>query len=79
MPASEDKSGVVWLQLILCSSPMLFCLKEVLAIRHGSALGFITIAALCLLHSNAERVVLPNEDPPIGKRHWDLIKAPLIR
>lgn len=78
MPASEDKSGVVWLYLILCSLPMLFCLKEVLAIRHGSALGFITIAALCLLHSNAERLVLPNEDPPIGKRHWDLIKAPLI-
>lgn len=46
MPASEDKSGVVWLHLILCSSPMLFCLKEVLAICHGSALGFITIPAL---------------------------------
>lgn len=23
--------------------------------------------------------LLPNEDPPIGKRHWDLIKAALIR
>lgn len=46
MPASEDKSGVVWLHLILCSSPMLFCVKEVLAVHHGSTLGFITIAAL---------------------------------